>query len=112
MDGVIPYDVRFFESLDRMVQAEPWLERDRASLPSFCSRISRARRLNGSASWNWPPGREESGEFVEASGNGWVIRTQRLLLNFDGAPQEKFNLSILALILIDGGESLEGGSQR
>jgi hypothetical protein len=31
-DGVIPYDVRFFESLDRMVQAEPWLERDRAMI--------------------------------------------------------------------------------
>jgi hypothetical protein len=32
VDGVIPYDVRFFESLDRMVQAEPWLERDRAMI--------------------------------------------------------------------------------
>ena len=31
-DGVIPYDVRFFESLHRMVQAEPWLERDRAMI--------------------------------------------------------------------------------
>ena len=32
VDGVIPYDVRFFQSLDRMVQAEPWLERDRAMI--------------------------------------------------------------------------------
>jgi hypothetical protein len=31
-DGVIPYDVRFFESLNRVVQAEPWLERDRAMI--------------------------------------------------------------------------------
>jgi hypothetical protein len=31
-DGVIPYDLRFFQSLDRMVQAEPWLERDRAMI--------------------------------------------------------------------------------
>ena len=28
LDGVIPYDVRYFESLNRIVQAEPWLERD------------------------------------------------------------------------------------
>ena len=32
VDGVIPYDVRFFQSLDRMVQAEPWLERDRVMI--------------------------------------------------------------------------------
>ena len=31
-DGVIPYDVRFFQSLDRVVQTEPWLERDRAMI--------------------------------------------------------------------------------
>ena len=30
--GVIPYDVRFFQSLDRMVQYEPWIERDRAMI--------------------------------------------------------------------------------
>ena len=28
----IPYDVRFFESLDRMVQREPWLTRDKAMI--------------------------------------------------------------------------------
>ena len=32
VSGVIPYDVRFFQSLDRMVQAEPWIERDRAMI--------------------------------------------------------------------------------
>ncbi len=32
IDSTIPYDMRFFESLDRMVQAEPWLERDRAMI--------------------------------------------------------------------------------
>ncbi len=30
--GVIPYDVRFFQSLDRMVQSEPWIERDRVMI--------------------------------------------------------------------------------
>ena len=32
VSGVIPYDVHFFESLHRMVQYEPWLERDRAMI--------------------------------------------------------------------------------
>ena len=34
-DSTIPYDMRFFESLNRMVQAEPWLERDRAMIDSL-----------------------------------------------------------------------------
>jgi hypothetical protein len=29
-DATIPYDVRFFQSLDRFVQREPWLTRDKA----------------------------------------------------------------------------------
>ena len=31
-DATIPYDIRFFESLDRFVQAEPWLTRDKAMI--------------------------------------------------------------------------------
>ena len=31
-DATIPYDLRFFESLDRVVQREPWLERDKAMI--------------------------------------------------------------------------------
>jgi hypothetical protein len=31
-DSNITYDVRFFESLNRIVQAEPWLERDKAMI--------------------------------------------------------------------------------
>ena len=31
-DSTIRYDARFFEGLGRMVQAEPWLERDRAMI--------------------------------------------------------------------------------
>jgi hypothetical protein len=31
-DSVIPYDVRFFQSLDRVVEAEPWLDRDRVMI--------------------------------------------------------------------------------
>ena len=32
LNGVVPYDVRFFQTLDRVVQAEPWIERDRAMI--------------------------------------------------------------------------------
>jgi hypothetical protein len=31
-DATIPYDLRFYESLDRMVQSEPWLTRDKAMI--------------------------------------------------------------------------------
>ena len=31
-DATIPYDARFFESLDRFVQAEPWLARDKVMI--------------------------------------------------------------------------------
>ena len=31
-DSTIPYDVRFFQSLDRVVQQEPWLTRDKAMI--------------------------------------------------------------------------------
>src|SRR6185369_16601252 len=36
-DSTIPYDLRFFESLDRIVQAEPWLERDKAMIDQLRS---------------------------------------------------------------------------
>lgn len=31
-DSTIPYDLRFFHSLARMVESEPWMERDRAMI--------------------------------------------------------------------------------
>ena len=34
-DATIPYDLRFFQALDRIVQAEPWLERDRAMIDTL-----------------------------------------------------------------------------
>ena len=36
-DATIPYDVRFFQSLDRMIQVEPWLDRDRAMIDALKS---------------------------------------------------------------------------
>jgi hypothetical protein len=34
-DATIPYDVRLFESLNRFVQAEPWLTRDKVIIDSL-----------------------------------------------------------------------------
>jgi hypothetical protein len=36
-DATIPYDIRFFESLDRVIQHEPWLERDRVMIDTLRS---------------------------------------------------------------------------
>jgi hypothetical protein len=36
-DSTIPFDVRFFRSLDRIVQAEPWLQRDMAMIDQLKS---------------------------------------------------------------------------
>ncbi len=36
-DANIPYDLRFFESLNRIVQTEPWLERDKAMIDALRS---------------------------------------------------------------------------
>lgn len=36
-DATIPYDMRFFQSLDRMVQMEPWLTRDKAMIDQLKS---------------------------------------------------------------------------
>jgi hypothetical protein len=49
-DSTIPYDVRFFESLNRIVQAEPWLERDRAMIDSLKSvGIEKGKAFNPNA---------------------------------------------------------------
>jgi hypothetical protein len=36
-DSTIPYDLRFFESLNRFVQTEPWLTRDKAMIDTLKS---------------------------------------------------------------------------
>jgi hypothetical protein len=36
-DASIPYDLRFFQSLDRMVQSEPWLTRDKVMIDQLKS---------------------------------------------------------------------------
>ena len=36
-DSTIPFDLRFFQSLDRIVQSEPWIQRDRAMIDQLRS---------------------------------------------------------------------------
>ena len=36
-DATVPYDLRFFQSLDRIVQSEPWQERDKAMIDQLKS---------------------------------------------------------------------------
>jgi len=36
-DSTIPFDLRFFQTLDRVVQREPWLQRDRAMIDQLRS---------------------------------------------------------------------------
>ena len=36
-DGTIPYDLNTFQSLDHIVQTEPWLERDKAMIDQLRS---------------------------------------------------------------------------
>ena len=46
-DSTIPYDVGFFESLNRIVQAEPWLKRDKAMIDPLKSvGIERGKPFN------------------------------------------------------------------
>ena len=49
-DANIPYDVQFFESLARMVESEPWLERDRIMIDSLKTLgIEKGKKFNPDA---------------------------------------------------------------
>jgi hypothetical protein len=49
-DAAIPYDMRFFRALDQMVQAEPWLERDKAMIDQLRTMgIERGKPFNPDA---------------------------------------------------------------
>jgi len=49
-NSTIPYDMRFFRSLNEMVQAEPWLERDKAMIdPLKTIGIERGKTFNPDA---------------------------------------------------------------
>ena len=46
-DSTIPYDLRFFQALDRFVQYEPWIDRDRAMIDMLRSvGIEKGKKFN------------------------------------------------------------------
>jgi hypothetical protein len=46
-DSTIPYELRFFQSLDRFIQHEPWIERDRAMIDMLKSvGIEKGKKFN------------------------------------------------------------------
>jgi hypothetical protein len=92
-NGVIPYDVRFFESLHCMVQAEPWLERDRAMIDPLKSvGIEQGKQFNpdqktahilasaAREARDWFVERYESGYEPHASGSRWFLPADKALL--------------------------------
>jgi hypothetical protein len=52
-DSTIPYDERFFQSLDRVVQIEPWIDRDKAMIDQLKSiGIEKGKPFNPDAATN------------------------------------------------------------
>lgn len=52
-DSTIPYDERFFQSLNRIVQTEPWIERDKAMIDQLKSiGIEKAKPFNPDTAMN------------------------------------------------------------
>ena len=74
-DGTIPYDLSYFQSLDHIVQTEPWLERDKAM-------IDQLRSLGIEKGKPFSPN-SKTKEILESSAreaNAWLdARLERLL---------------------------------
>jgi hypothetical protein len=92
-DATIPYDLRFFESLDRVVQAEPWLERDKALIdPLKAIGIEKGKPFNPDAmsrgllddaareAHAWLVARYESSLLPFYEGGHWALPGSRELL--------------------------------
>jgi hypothetical protein len=65
-DATIQYDLRFFESLDRIVQYEPWLERDRTM-------IDKLRMIGIEKGKPFAPDAERSTLLNEAAAQGFAF---------------------------------------
>ena len=61
-DATIPYDATFFEALDRRVQAEPWLTRDKAMIDTLKSiGIEKGKPFTPDEADQGHPGRRHAG---------------------------------------------------
>ncbi|WP_238542064.1 DUF1254 domain-containing protein [Cecembia lonarensis] len=65
-DATIQYDIRFFESLNRIVQYEPWLERDRTM-------IDKLRMIGIEKGKPFAPDAEHAQLLNEAAGQGFTF---------------------------------------
>jgi len=75
-DATIPYDARFFESLARMIESQPWLERDRAMIdPLRTLGIEKGKRFNPDAAT-----REIMGDAAEEARQWLDVRYEASLL--------------------------------
>src|SRR5262249_36407384 len=85
-DSTIPYDLRFFQSLDRFVQTEPWLERDKVMIDQLKSiGIEKGKPFNPDAKTqevlnaaarearSWLDVRYEVGFFPYYEGKQWAV---------------------------------------
>jgi hypothetical protein len=78
-DSTIPYDLRFFQTLDHIVQAEPWLERDKAMIdPLKTIGIGRGKPFN-------PDGRTK--EILDAAIRETSIPCRRITTARTGSSQ-------------------------
>jgi hypothetical protein len=72
-EATIPYDVRFFESLNRFVQAEPWLTRDKVMIDSLKT-VGIAKGQPFTADAKMRSTLDEAARVAGASINGWYER--------------------------------------
>lgn len=85
-DATIPYDVRFFQSLDRIVQTEPWLTRDKVMIDMLKSLgIEKGKPFNPDSktqdilnaaareAWAWLDARYEAGFPSFYDGHQWAL---------------------------------------
>jgi len=104
-DATIPYDVRFFQSLDRIVQSQPWLERDKAMIDllksigiekgkTFDPNPDTQRILNDAAreAHEWLTARYERGFPPYYDGGHWGIPGLPELLKTMGTSWEAPNI--------------------
>jgi hypothetical protein len=66
-DSTIPYDMRFFRSLDRIVQYEPWLTRDKVMIDQL-----KSIGIEKGKSFNPDPNTQESLKQAIAEAHAWL----------------------------------------
>lgn len=89
-DATIPYDIRYFESLDRVIQHEPWLERDRVMIDTlrtlgiekgktFAPDTKMVEALNAAA--------KQANQYLEGKYHDWSFKGR--LLKEVGGPSQR-----------------------